>query len=92
MLQEFPRYVRSAVASDYYEGIGKDILGPLYQIYHFGGIGEIVQGERDHVGPPGFQFPEEIPVVLRLEIDEADFVSGAPGRLGDQLQAERFEA
>jgi hypothetical protein len=61
------------------------------EINDFGDVRQIVAGESDNVGPPTLEHSEIGTVVLDLQIDQLDRVSGPPRRLGDEFEADRLE-
>jgi hypothetical protein len=68
-------------------GPRKTCLCRLRQIDDLGDVRQIIAGERDDVGPPAVEKAEIGGVILDLQIDDADRVSGSPHCLSDELQA-----
>jgi hypothetical protein len=86
MLYNGARSKRRAVPADTDEYFGPARLRRLRKVDDFGDVREIVAGKRHNVRLPALQQAKICPMILDLQVNEADVVSGAPHRLGNELE------
>ena len=79
------------MAADTDKNIGETGLCRLCQVDDFRDVRQIIAGKGDDIRAPALDHPEIGAMVLRLQIDQRDGVTGLAHRLGDEFEAKRFE-
>ena len=79
------------MAAHQHPAVGQDVLRLAGEVDDLGDVGQVVEREADHLGPPGAERPAIVAVPPDLEVEQPDLVARRRERRSDPLDPERLE-
>ena len=89
--QQLPGDEGCAVAAHQHPAVGQDVLRLAREVDDLGDVGQVVEGEADHLGPPGAERPAIVAMPEDLEVEQPDLVPRRRERRPDPLDPEGLE-
>src|SRR5439155_508173 len=80
-----------AVAAHQHPAVGQDVLRLAREVDDLGHVGQVVEREADHLGPPGAERPAIVAVPPDLEVEQPDLVARRRERRPDPLDPELLD-
>src|SRR5206468_4669900 len=74
-----------------HSAVGQDVLRLAREVDDLGDVGQVVEREADHLGPPGAERPAIVAVPPDLEVEQPNLVARRRERRPDPLDPERLE-